>query len=146
MTVKERLIKFIDTTGFSHLAFQKHCNLPNGYVNNIRRSVGPEAIKKIKDKYPNLNELWLLHGQEPMILNQNIKTQEIKSSSVEAVAGEFAEELIRVKAALMVLEQMVDLSVSQQTGETIGVVSGGRRRAVSMEIERLLSEWNSKNR
>lgn len=81
MTVKERLIEFIGTTKLNISAFQKYCELPNGYVNNMRKSLGPESVKKIKSKYPELNEIWLLHGQGEMLIIPNQGSNEIPNIS-----------------------------------------------------------------
>ncbi len=72
MSVKERLIKFIETLGLSQAQFEQACVISNGYINNIRNSVGPKVLAKIEKTYPQLNKIWLLHGQDEM-LNQNSK-------------------------------------------------------------------------
>ena len=60
MTVKERLILFIKHLGISQRAFEQSVGLSNGYVNNIRKSIQPDKVQKIAQKYPDLNTGWLM--------------------------------------------------------------------------------------
>lgn len=65
--VKERLLQFIDHLGMNVSQFEKKVGLSNGYVNNIRQSIGESTWSKISKEFPNLNKIWLLHGQGQMI-------------------------------------------------------------------------------
>lgn len=60
------------------------------------------------------------------------------------VIGEMQEEIIRLKASLIVAEPMIDYLWSQQYDKPVSLISGERRQAVTMESERLFSEWKSK--
>jgi SOS-response transcriptional repressor LexA len=67
MNVKERLESFIKTLNLKNRQFEEICNISNGYINNIRVSIGPEILQKILNKYPQLNKIWLLHGEGEML-------------------------------------------------------------------------------
>jgi phage repressor protein C with HTH and peptisase S24 domain len=69
MNTQERLITFINHLEISQGKFEKECKISNGYVNNIRTSVGKNVLEKILAKYPQLNKIWLLHGEGEMLLN-----------------------------------------------------------------------------
>ncbi len=69
--VKDRLIIFIDSLELSQGKFEKECGISNGYVNNIRGSIGPNVLEKILIKYPLLNKIWLLHGEGEMLIDNN---------------------------------------------------------------------------
>ena len=62
--VKNRLIEFIEKKGLNVSQFEKRVGISNGYVNNIRKSIGDEALNKILAEFPDLNKIWLLHGDE----------------------------------------------------------------------------------
>jgi hypothetical protein len=65
--VKERLKCFIQHLGLSNRAFEKQCNLSNGLVNNIKKSVSPTTLDKLSKCYPELNLGWLLSGEGEML-------------------------------------------------------------------------------
>ena len=66
MTVKERLIEFIKSEELSQSKFEKLCGLSNGYVNNIRKSIGDTVLQKIVLSFPNINPVWLKMGEGEM--------------------------------------------------------------------------------
>lgn len=94
MSTKDRLITFIGTTGLSPSAFEKKTGLSNGYVNNIRKSIGEDALTKILVKYPTLNKSWLLLGDGEMEVG--VKTI---NTTVEAQLQELNEKVVLIKAA-----------------------------------------------
>lgn len=67
MTVKERLIKFIEYKGLSQSRFEKIVGLANGYVNNIRKSISPEKLQLIALNFPELDTAWLLTDSGQML-------------------------------------------------------------------------------
>lgn len=62
--VKGRLIQFIKYKGLSQAKFEKFCGLGNGYVNNIKSTIGPNKILNILRQFPELNIGWLVLGEE----------------------------------------------------------------------------------
>lgn len=95
--VKGRLIQFIKYKGLSQAKFEKSCGLGNGYVNNIKSTIGPNKILNILRQFPELNIGWLVLGEElggPMLkedriaLDRQFKNQEsLPLIPFEAVAG-----------------------------------------------------------
>lgn len=84
-SVKERLIHFINSKGLSQAKFEKLAGLSNGYVNNIVKSISDKTFDyKISPSFPELSKLWVLHGQEPMILNFNTNNK-LSKSNVEPI-------------------------------------------------------------
>lgn len=71
--MKERLIEFIGTLKIPVSQFEKKCGLSNGYVKNLRSTLGAKKLNDILNQYPQLNKVWLLTGEGEM-LNQNIQT------------------------------------------------------------------------
>lgn len=71
MSVKERIIKYVDYLGISVRAFEMNCGLSNGLVNNIRESLAQKTLDKVSMSYPELNIGWLLTGEGPMLKEPN---------------------------------------------------------------------------
>ncbi len=67
ITVKSRLIKYLKIKGLSQRGFERICELPNGYVNNIRQSITPDKMQKIVLHFSDLNPGWVLTGEGDMI-------------------------------------------------------------------------------
>ena len=68
MTTKERLKLFIKTQNLSVSEFEKSIKVSNGYVNSITKSIQPDKLSLIVDKYPLINIYWLLLGKGDMLL------------------------------------------------------------------------------
>lgn len=75
-SVKERLLQYIKYKGLSQAKFEKACGLSNGYVNNLRTSIGPNKIPTIVRQFPDLNIAWLVLGEK--YGGQMLKIQEKK--------------------------------------------------------------------
>lgn len=58
--IKNRLLNFLDHLGIGQGAFEKNVGISNGYVNNIKKSIGSKILLKISQKYPELNTDYLL--------------------------------------------------------------------------------------
>lgn len=65
--VKQRIKDFCKTKHLTISAFENLCNLTNGYVAAIRRSVGNEKLASILQAFPELNREWLLYGEGEML-------------------------------------------------------------------------------
>ena len=68
-TVKERIMKFIDSQELSINKFEKEAGLSVGYLRQLRKEPSPTKIKSIIKAFPNLNENWLLTGQGSMLVD-----------------------------------------------------------------------------
>lgn len=67
MSVSKRLKFFIAQKGLSIRAFERSCNLSNGYVNGIETTIMPNKLSSIRLQYPELNIDWLLYGEGEML-------------------------------------------------------------------------------
>lgn len=72
ITVKSRLIKYLKFKGLSQRGFERTCELPNGYINNIRQSVTPDKMQKILLHFNDLNSGWIFTGEGSMLKDQDI--------------------------------------------------------------------------
>jgi len=78
-SVKNRLLEFLKYKNLSQGEFEKICNLSNGYVNNIRKSIKSEKFdENIAPNFPELNKYWLLFDEGEM-LNETENTSERKT-------------------------------------------------------------------
>ncbi len=88
-TVKQRLIYFIKSKGFSQGRFEKEVGLSNGFVNNISKGIGADKLQRILRSFPDLNQSWLLNGEGEMLLPinemSNNKINASGNSNVSAV-------------------------------------------------------------
>ena len=55
MTVKERMLLFINGLGIDVKNFEVFVGLSNGFVSHIGDSIRRKSLDKISDKYPRLN-------------------------------------------------------------------------------------------
>ena len=67
-TLKTRLIAFMKSKGLSQRRFEEAVGLSNGYVNNIRTTIGAGTLQKILGKFPELNQNWLITGEGEMLV------------------------------------------------------------------------------
>ena len=66
LTVKERLLLFIQSQQLSQIDFAEKCGLSRGYVNNVKDGIYQSSLRKISDAFPELNTEWLLMGKGKM--------------------------------------------------------------------------------
>ena len=83
-TVKQRLVQFIKSMHMTQRAFEIRCGMGNGYVNSIRKGIGPEKMQDIIRAFPELNREWLLFGEGNPLKNNtsSIITGDINISDV----------------------------------------------------------------
>lgn len=71
MGLKERILLFISHVGVSKSTFERACGLSNGYVNNLKGSIGANKLEGILSAFPQLNRNWLLTGEGQMLLQSD---------------------------------------------------------------------------
>lgn len=74
-TVKQRLIKFLDYKNISQSKFERLCSLSNGYVNNVKSSIGTGKLQNIFSVFPDLNINWLLNGEGEMLKSEVVSEE-----------------------------------------------------------------------
>lgn len=73
MRLIERIYEFIEYKGSSAYAFERSCELSNGYLKKLLKgggSVGSEVLEKIHRTYPELSLIWLITGKGEMIFSE----------------------------------------------------------------------------
>lgn len=71
MTVKERLINYLDYKRISKTAFGRAIGVSSSYITSMRKSIQPEKLQSIALNYPDLNIDWLLTGDGEMLKPSN---------------------------------------------------------------------------
>ncbi len=85
MNAKDRLLIFIEHLGIGQGAFEKECEISNGYINNNKGSFGSNIVNRIHVKYPELNLVWLTTGEGEMLKSDvisNVTLQELRDNSI----------------------------------------------------------------
>ena len=72
-SMKQRLMRFIKSEKISQGKFERMCGMSNGYLCNIKQSIGSSKILSISKAFPQLNTEWLLTGEGSM-LNEGYTT------------------------------------------------------------------------
>ena len=106
-TVKQRLVQFIKMMHLTQKAFEERCGMGNGYVNSIRKGIGPEKMQDIIRAFPELNREWLLFGEgNPLknntssIISGDITIGDVSNSNISNVGHRQSfPTLINAKAA-----------------------------------------------
>lgn len=75
--VKQRLVQFIKMMHLTQRGFEELCGMGNGYVNSIRKGIGPEKMQSIIRAFPQLNREWLLYGEGEMLKTTSTITGDI---------------------------------------------------------------------
>lgn len=103
-TINQRIKEFCKFKKISISAFEKQCNLSNGYVNGISRGIGSEKIKTISLSFPELNTEWLLTGMGEMIRETETTQPETKDEIVIRLLNEIAEQREIIKRLIAIVE------------------------------------------
>ena len=82
-TVKDRLLNFLQHLGIGQNKFEKAVGLSVGYINKLRHEPSPTKLRLILNKYPELNQNWLLTGEGSMLQSQD--SNHIESNAVPFV-------------------------------------------------------------
>lgn len=82
MTVKDRLEDYLINKSIKKTHFESSIGAANGFINSIKRSISPEYLEEIANKYPDLNIEWLLIGKGEMLNKYSIGDRNVYSSGL----------------------------------------------------------------
>lgn len=71
MKSTERLFQFLTYKGITKHKFERSIGLSNGYVYNqlkTKGAIGSDILNKIHLRYPELNILWIISGEDKMLI------------------------------------------------------------------------------
>jgi transcriptional regulator with XRE-family HTH domain len=92
--------------------------------------------KQISDKF--FNKFLAVYGIE------GDKDIVAKDQDLGKTIGKIIEEIAKLRSEVNVLNQTIDLILSDQTKSALSIVSATRRQAVLMEVEHILAELRKK--
>ena len=86
MDIVNRIKKFLDDFQIANSQFADKCDIPRPTVSQLlngrNKKVSDEVISKIHAAYPNLSIMWLMFGEEPMLLQpMNKGESEVRDNS-----------------------------------------------------------------
>lgn len=61
MSVKDRVIDFINFKKMPIRQFEEKCNLSNGYISSMRKGFGSEKLENVLKVFPELSRNWILN-------------------------------------------------------------------------------------
>lgn len=124
-SMKQRLMRFIKSEKISQGKFERMCGMSNGYLCNIKQSIGSSKILSISKAFPQLNTEWLLTGEGSM-LNEGYTTFEpvgLATPMSPIAMTETEKEVVLLQAKLEEKEKMIDL-LKQQLEELNNINKG----------------------
>jgi hypothetical protein len=98
----ERLYEFLDYKGLSAYAFERSCELSNGYLNKQFKGnggVGSDVLEKIHRTYPELSLIWLISGKGNMLFEEPQEMSE--SGKIYQSANDEVIDLLKDKIKLL---------------------------------------------
>lgn len=124
-SMKQRLMRFIKSQNLSQGKFERMCGMSNGYLCNIKQSIGSSKIQSIAMAFPQLNTEWLLTGTGDM-LNEGYTTFDpvgVATPTAPTAMAETEKEVVLLKAKLEEKEKMIEL-LKQQLEELNNINKG----------------------
>jgi len=107
----DRLMQFIKYSGLSARQFDLSIGASNGYtlrMSKNRASIGSDVIENILRTYPDLNVVWLLTGEGPMLKSQ----QEDEILDFDNLSPEKQKEI----------EQIIEIKIKERQREELKVL------------------------
>lgn len=72
ITVKQRLIEYLEFKKIGRNKFEKMAGLSLGYITKLKNAPRPEKLVDILQSAPDLNRTWLLTGEGNMLLDSDV--------------------------------------------------------------------------
>lgn len=150
MSVKERLIEYLDFKGISKSNFGRAIGVSSAYVTSIRKSIDDEKVLRISEKYPDLNINWLLYGEGEMLKTSTAEQTETTPYTVPLVpisaqGGSFNDFVVSVKDSdcekVISPVRQVDFALTVTGDSMAPEYPGGSQVLVRKVNERAFIEW-----
>lgn len=141
--ITKRIKEYVLYKGIRVNQFEQLCNLSNGYVNQIKRSIGEEKLKTISRRFPDLNISWVLTGIGNMIQNQDIKDSNNNKTIKEAIIQrikEIIENKLLSESQFSKLISANQKTINQQLKGERGI-SIDTILSILSSFEHISSEW-----
>lgn len=97
MKMIDRLDEYIKTKNLNDNKVTELCGLSKGYLYKVRKrniDLGNDAKDRILATFLDLNRVWFLTGDGPMLLSQDSKTEENEEKEIQGVNKEDIDKLV----------------------------------------------------
>lgn len=141
--ITKRIKEYVLYKGIRVNQFEQLCNLSNGYVNQIKRSIGEEKLKTISRRFPDLNISWVLTGIGNMIQNQDIKDSNNNKTIKEAIIQRIKEIIENKSLSESQFSKLISANqktINQQLKGERGIIIDTILSILS-SFEHISSEW-----
>lgn len=141
--ITKRIKEYVLYKGIRVNQFEQLCNLSNGYVNQIKRSIGEEKLKTISRRFPDLNISWVLTGIGNMIQNQDIKDSNNNKTIKEAIIQRIKEIIENKSLSESQFSKLISANqktINQQLKGERGI-SIDTILSILSSFEQISSEW-----
>ena len=141
--ITKRIKEYVLYKGIRVNQFEQLCNLSNGYVNQIKRSIGEEKLKTISRRFPDLNISWVLTGIGNMIQNQDIKDSNNNKTIEEAIIQRIKEIIENKSLSESQFSKLISANqktINQQLKGERGI-SIDTILSILSSFEHISSEW-----
>jgi len=141
--ITKRIKEYVLYKGIRVNQFEQLCNLSNGYVNQIKRSIGEEKLKTISRRFPDLNISWVLTGIGNMIQNQDIKDSNNNKTIKEAIIQRIKEIIENKSLSESQFSKLISANqktINQQLKRERGI-SIDTILSILSSFEHISSEW-----
>lgn len=108
MRIIDRLYQYLHFHAISAYAFERACDLSNGYLGKQFRgkgTMGSEVLLKIQECFPDLNIHWLLTGKGRMIRHVLPPEEEPMVEMVQVLQ----EQIVLLQKSLADKNELIDL-------------------------------------
>ncbi|MEA1849251.1 hypothetical protein U9K52_10030 [Chryseobacterium sp. MHB01] len=147
LSVKERLMIFINAENLSQSKFEKMTNLSNGYVNNIRNSISDKIFDgRIHPVFPKLNKIWLLHGEGEMIVGNNDEQKNEDDNNASIIKNKPHDEQMEILLnKIENLEQKIEIYQERDALYLKSIIAFFEIDKVKPEIKEIDNKKSSTN-
>ena len=112
-TLKDRLLTIANNYGLNTREFERRVGLSNGYVRNIKNTLGSDKLEAILQIFPDISRVWLLTGEGPMLLDADAESPvpsttppPVDSSLVDKLLAKITEQAETIGALRREIEEL----------------------------------------
>jgi hypothetical protein len=119
MKIVDRIKQFIEKQNLSLRSFDESIGMSKGYMSRqikANASIGSDVLEKMLHQYPELNPVWLLKGEGPMLINDQDIIDDPENSYLtrDAFAYTLVAYMDHPKVSEKIKEIIYEITMSDQ--------------------------------